>query len=100
MSAGSDDRTLMRRIRNLFRQVSTLVQTERRLLRAELSEKAEKPGAIEVLGGAIFLLAALLVLLQALVITVAKTPLGPGWSSLLVGVLVAVGSVVLLRTGL
>ena len=101
MSVGSDDRSLMTLISDLSQQVATLVQTESRLLRAELSEKAEKAGSggMEVLGGAICLLAALLVLLQALVIALAKTPLGPGWSSLLVGVLVAILGLILLRAG-
>ncbi|MGX9147952.1 phage holin family protein [Mesorhizobium sp. 128a] len=102
MTPGSqEDRSLMTLIGDLSQQVVTLVQTEGRLLRTELSEKAEKAGAgaIEVLGGAICLLAALLVLLQALVIALSKTPLGPGWSSLVVGIIVAVLGVVLLKTG-
>ena len=52
-----------------------------------------------MLGGAICLMAALMVLLQALVIALANAGLGAGWSSLLVGVIVAVLGVVLLRTG-
>ncbi|MER9210228.1 phage holin family protein, partial [Mesorhizobium sp. M0771] len=56
-------------------------------------------GAAEVLGGAICLLAALLVLLQALIIALTRAGLGAGWSSLLVGVVVAVLGVILLRTG-
>ncbi|MER8422090.1 phage holin family protein, partial [Mesorhizobium sp. M1329] len=78
-----------------------LLQTESRLLRAEMSEKVSKAGAgaVEVIGGAICLLAALMVLLQALVIALASAGLGAGWSSLLVGVVVAVLGVILLRSG-
>ena len=41
-----------------------------------------------------------MVLLQALVIALAEAGLGAGWSSLLVGVIVAILGVVLLRTGM
>ncbi|RUU33047.1 phage holin family protein, partial [Mesorhizobium sp. M6A.T.Ca.TU.002.02.2.1] len=72
-----------------------------RLLRAEISEKISKAGAgaAEVLGGAICLLAALIVLLQALVIALASAGLGAGWSSLLVGIVVAILGIILLRSG-
>lgn len=101
MTPTQDDRSLMTLISDLSQQVTTLLRTEGQLLRTELAEKAEKAGAgaIEVLGGAICLLAALLVLLQAVVIALSKTALGPGWSSLLVGVLVAILGFILLRTG-
>lgn len=71
-------------------------------MRAEISEKASKAGAgaVEILGGAICLLAALLVLLQALVIALASAGLGAGWSSLLVGVIVALLGVTLLRNSM
>ncbi|RWO80376.1 phage holin family protein [Mesorhizobium sp.] len=97
-----DNPSLTGLITDLAQNVTTLVQTEARLFRAELSEKLTKAGAgaAEVLGGAICLLAALLVLLQALVIALTRAGLGAGWSSLLVGVVVAVLGVILLRTGM
>ena len=51
------------------------------------------------MGGVICLIAALIVLLQALIIALAKAGLGAGWSSLLVGVVVAGLGLVLLRAG-
>ncbi|MER9328645.1 phage holin family protein [Mesorhizobium sp. M0488] len=97
----ADNRSLAMLVSDLAQQVTTLLQTEGRLLRAELAEKASNAGAgaVEVLGGAICLIAALVVLLQALVIALASAGLGPGWSSLLVGVVVAGLGVILLRTG-
>lgn len=96
-----DNRSLASLIGDLTEQGSALVRTEARLLRAELSEKLGKAGAsaVEILGGAICLLAALLVLLQALVIALAETGLGGGWASLIVGVVVAILGVILLRAG-
>src|SRR3954452_5885524 len=101
MNENPDSRSLSTLISDLAQQVTGLLQTEGKLLRAEMTEKLTKAGAgaIEVLGGAICLLAALMVLLQALVIALADAGLGAGWSSLLVGVLVAILGVVLLRTG-
>jgi Putative Actinobacterial Holin-X, holin superfamily III len=101
MAENPDSRSLSALISDLAQQVTGLLQTEGKLLRAEMTEKLTKAGAgaIEVLGGAICLLAALMVLLQALVIALADAGLGAGWSSLLVGVLVAILGVVLLRTG-
>src|SRR4029077_5104978 len=86
---------------DLAQQASTLVQTEIRLLRVELSEKIALmgTGGAEVLAGALCLLAALLILLQALVIALAKLGLGPGWASLLVGIVVAAIGAFLVRNG-
>jgi hypothetical protein len=96
-----DGRGLGTLISDLAQQVTTLLQTEGKLLRSEMCDKLSKvgAGAIEVLGGTICLLAALMVLLQALVIALAQAGLGAGWSSLLVGVAVAILGMVLLRTG-
>jgi len=101
MTPGQDDRSLMTLVSDLAQQVTTLLQTEGKLLRTELYEKAEQAGAgaVEVLGGAICLMAALLILLQALVIALAKAGLGAGWSSLLVGVVVAGLGLILVRSG-
>lgn len=101
MSENLENRGLVTLVGDLAQQVTTLFQTEGRLLRSELSDKLEKvgAGALEVLGGAICLLAALMVLLQALVIALANAGLGAGWSSLVVGVGVAIVGVILLRAG-
>ncbi|TPM07369.1 MULTISPECIES: phage holin family protein [unclassified Mesorhizobium] len=102
MNNDQDGRSLASLVSDLTLQVTTLLQTEARLLRAEISENVSKAGrgAVEVIGGAVCLLASLMVLLQALVIALAKAGLGAGWSSLLVGVVVAVLGVILLRTGM
>ena len=96
-----DNRSLASLIADLATQGGTLVRTEARLLRTELSEKLSRVGAsaVEILGGAICLLAALMVLLQALVIALAEAGLGGGWASLLVGVAVAALVLILLRAG-
>ena len=101
MNENQDSRSVPTLLSDLAQQATTLVQTEARLLRAEMSEKFSKvgSGAVEILGGAICLLAALMVLLQALVIALANAGLGAGWSSLLVGVVVALVGYMLLRAG-
>lgn len=101
MSEAPQDRSLATLIGDLTQQASTLVQTEGRLLRAELSEKMTKVGglATEVLAGAICILAGLMVLLQALVIALANAGLGAGWASLLVGLVVAGLGAMLIRNG-
>jgi hypothetical protein len=101
MTRGQDDRSLIGLISDLSVQITTLLQTEGKLLRTELYEKAEQAGsgAAEVLGGAICLMAALLILLQALVIALANAGLGAGWSSLLVGIVVALLGAFLVRNG-
>lgn len=101
MNEHQDSRSVATLLSDLAQHVTTLLQTEARLLRAEMTEKFSNvgSGAVEILGGAICLLAALMVLLQALVIALANAGLGAGWSSLVVGVVVAVLGVILLRTG-
>jgi hypothetical protein len=101
MSDLPESRNLVTLVGDLAQQVTHLLQTEGKLFRAEMSDKLTQvgAGAVEILGGAICLLAALMVLLQALVIALASAGLGAGWSSLLVGVCVAILGLVLLRTG-
>lgn len=96
-----DPRSVPSLISDLAQQATHLIQTEARLLRAEMSEKLTLigTGTAEVAAGAICLLAALLVLLQALVVALAKAGLGAGWASLLVGVVVALVGVFLIRNG-
>ena len=89
MTDTPDGRGLGTLISDLAQQVTTLLQTEGKLFRSEMSDKLSKVGAggMEVLAGAMCLLAALIVLLQALVIALAKpdwVPAGPrSWSALL-----------------
>jgi hypothetical protein len=91
MQHTTDDRSLKELIGDLSGSISTLFRKEIQLARAETSEKLTQSmvamGAI--LGGAILALAALLVLLQALVIALSELGIPPGWSSLIVGVIVA-----------
>lgn len=102
MSMSTDPRSVPTLISDLAQQVTTLMQTEVRLLRAEMSEKLGQlgSGAAEVAAGAICLLAALLVLLQALVVGVAQIgDMGVGWASLIVGVVIAVIGALLVKAG-
>ena len=101
MTMSPDDRSVPTLLSDLAQQASALVQTEVRLLRVELSEKLALmgTGGAEVLAGALCLLAALLILLQALVIALANLGLGPGWASLLVGIVVAALGAFLVRNG-
>ncbi|TIP55638.1 phage holin family protein, partial [Mesorhizobium sp.] len=62
MTNNQESRGLATLVSDLAQQVTTLLQTESRLLRAEISEKISKAGsgAAEILAGAICLLAALM----------------------------------------
>lgn len=100
MSDPQDTRGVGTLIGDLVEQTTTLVQTEIRLLRSEISDKFKVAvgGITEILAGALLLMVALLVLVQALVVALA-TWLGAGWASLLVGVVIAVVGFVLVRQG-
>lgn len=95
-----DSRGVGTLISDLIQQVSSLMQTEIRLLRAEMGDKLKTMlgGAVEVLAGGLLLMAALLILLQALVVALAHW-VGPGWASLIVGVVVALIGVILVKRG-
>ena len=101
MTPESDSRSLPGLLSDLAQQGSALIQTELRLLRAEVSEKIAQAGAasLEVLAGALCLFAALLILLQALVVVLTRFGLSADWASLLVGIVVAVLGAVLVRNG-
>jgi len=101
MTPDTDSRSLPTLLADLTQQGSALIQTELRLLRAEMSEKLAQVGAasVKVLAGALCLVAALLILLQALIIALARFGLDPAWTSLLVGIVVAVLGAVLIRRG-
>jgi hypothetical protein len=102
MSQTADPRSVPHLISDLLRELTLLFRKEGQLIRAELGEKASQlqVGAGSILAGAICLLAAFIVLLQALVIGLTKAGLGPGWSSLAVGVVVALIGYLLLRKGM
>ncbi|NDW07805.1 phage holin family protein [Jiella pacifica] len=99
-----EPRSLPDLVVHALRETSELVQTETRLIRAELSDKVTQ---IEVAGGslvagAICLLVALLTLTAALVTAISKIgepDIGPGWAALIVGVIIAVIGVILLMKG-
>jgi protein-S-isoprenylcysteine O-methyltransferase Ste14 len=80
--------------------MSSLVRKEVDLARAEVSENVSRAGvAVGLLAGALVIaLTALNVLAAALVAALAETDLGPGWSALIVGlVLAAIALVLALR---
>lgn len=101
MSTREDQRSITTLVSDLTEQAATLVRTEFRLLRAEMSEKFDqvRNGGMEIVAGGICLLAALLVLLQALVLALAELGLGAGWASLIVGGVVAIVGLILVRMG-
>jgi hypothetical protein len=101
MNEMPDNRSLTSLISDLAQQAGALVRTEAQLLRTEISEKMESLGisAVEILAGAICVMAALIILLQALVIAITKAGLGAGWSSLLVGGVVAILGIILMLNG-
>lgn len=101
MTPETDNRSFTTLISDLVNQLSTLVRTESSLLKAELKDGAHKAGKgiMEVAAGALLLLAALIVLLEALVIALAELGLGPAWSALLVGVVVAVIGAIMVKRG-
>jgi hypothetical protein len=101
MTPEKDNRSAATLVSDLVHQLSTLMKTEGRLLRSELTHSARRAGAgaMEVAAGAILLLAALLVLLQALIVALANLGMGAGWASLLVGGVVAVIGAILVKRG-
>ncbi len=72
--------------------MSALVRKEVDLARAEVSENMNRAGlAIGLLAGALVIaLTALNVLAAALVAGLAETRLGPGWSALIVGIVLGI----------
>jgi hypothetical protein len=87
----TEDRSLKDLLGDLSGNITTLFRKEIQLARAETSEKISQVGyAIgSIAGGAILALAALIVLLQALVIGLTAAGIPAGWSSLIVGAVVA-----------
>ena len=84
---------------DLVRDLTGLVRSEGKLVRAEMVEagKTMAVGAEMIAAGAILLLVALLVLIQALVVLLAHY-VGPAWASLIVGsVLALIGALLIMR---
>jgi hypothetical protein len=96
-----DPRSVPELLADLVRSVPELVRQEIQLLRSEMSDKVTQIeiGLGSIVAGAILLFAALLVLLQAVVIALTEI-VGPGWASLIVGVVVAAVGAVLLKKGM
>lgn len=101
MTDERDTRSIPNLVTDLVDQLSSLVRTEGQLLRSELKEGASRAGSgmLEMAAGAMMLLAALIVLLQALILALANAGLGPGWSALIVGIVVAVIGGILVKRG-
>jgi hypothetical protein len=97
----TDDRSLKDLFADLTESITTLFRKEIQLARAETSEKITQVGVAvgAIAGGAILALAALIILLQALVIGITEAGVPPGWSALIVGVVVAVIAYVLIHKG-
>jgi len=98
----ADPRSVPQLLSDLARELTTLFKKEGQLIRAELSEKANKLGVGigSAAAGAIVLLVALNVLAAALVAAIAQIgDMGVGWASLIVGVILAIIGAVLVRQG-
>jgi hypothetical protein len=87
----TDDRSLKDLLGDLTGNITTLFRKEIQLARAETSEKISQVGYAlgSIAAGGILALAALIVLLQALVIAMTAAGIPAGWSSLIVGAVVA-----------
>ena len=102
--APSEPRSLPDLVVHALKETSELVQTETRLIRAELSDKITQieVGGGSIAAGAICLLVSLITLTAALVTAVSKIgdpDIGPGWAALIVGIVIAVIGVALLMKG-
>lgn len=99
-ASGAASRTIPELLTDLVRDLGELFRNEGRLVRAEISEAGKRLATgIEMMGaGAVLLLVALFVLVQALVIALAHL-VGPGWSSLIVGGLLAAIGIFLIMRG-
>ena len=100
----SETRSLPDLVVHALKETSELVQTETRLIRAELSDKITQieVGGGSIAAGAICLLVSLITLTAALVTAVSKIgdpDIGPGWAALIVGIVIAVIGVALLMKG-
>jgi hypothetical protein len=84
---------------DLIRELTGLVRSEGRLMRAEIAEagKTIAGGAEMMAAGAVLLLVAMIVLVEALVIALARH-VGAGWASTIIGAgLGLLGALLILR---
>lgn len=98
----TDARSISRLLGDAFEQLSHLVQTEIRLARAELADKAARAGAgVGMLfGGLLLLIPAVVLFLIALAVFFIQQGMSPVAAHLLAGVAGAVVSAALIFTGL
>jgi drug/metabolite transporter (DMT)-like permease len=98
----TDARSITRLLGDAFEQLSHLVQTEIRLARAELADKAARAGAgVGMLfGGLLLLIPAVVLFLIALAIFLVQQGMSPVAAHLLAGVVGAAVSAALIFTGL
>ena len=99
---GNDARSISRLLGDAFEQLSQLVQTEIRLARAELADKAAQAGtgAALVFGGALLIVPALVLLLIALALFLIHQGMSPVVAHVLAGVVGAALGCVLIIVGL
>jgi hypothetical protein len=98
----NDARSISRLLGDAFEQLSFLVQTEIRLARAELADKAARAGTGVglVFGGLLFMVPALVLVLIALALFLASLGMSPIVAHLLAGVAGAAIAGVLIMVGL
>jgi len=98
----TDARSITRLLGDAFEQLSHLVQTEIRLARAELADKAARAGAgVGMLfGGLLLLIPAVVLFLIALATFLVQQGMSPVGAHLLAGVVGAAVSAALIFTGL
>ncbi len=101
MPVASTPRSIPDILSDLLTQFTTLVRTESRLARAEMSEKVTQVtgGLVLIIIGAVLLMPALVILLQAAVAALTRAGLAPYWSALIVGGVVLVLGLILLMVG-
>src|SRR5947209_5751487 len=100
--AQETDRSLVRSITDAMNEFATLFQTEMRLVRAELSEKASRLATSGTMigAGAVAAIVGIVLLLQDLVKWLAIAGLPEEWGLLLVGGLITILAIVLLMKGI
>jgi pilus assembly protein TadC len=98
----NDARSISRLLGDAFDQLSQLIQTEIRLARAELADKATQAGVGIgfVFGGLLFMIPALVLILIALALFLTDLGLSPVTAHVLAGLVGAVISGVLIMVGL
>jgi pilus assembly protein TadC len=94
----NDARSISRLLGDAFDQLSQLIQTEIRLARAELADKAARAGL--VFGGLLLMVPALVLFLMALALFLIEVGLSAVTAHLLAGLLGAVASGLLIVAGL